>query len=89
MRVFFFLILALGSFPSRAEVPVDRAQANESARRQFLSLNFFSNGRGMHLSPGLIDYYNKAMDALPSPGNRELDLRTYFTRRWGLQVEGR
>jgi len=69
--------------------PIDRAQANRDAHKQFLSLNFFANGRGMHLSPGLIDYYNKAMERLPSPGNRSLDLRTWFTRRWGMQVEGK
>lgn len=90
MRTAYFVVLALlPAVSALADASPSRSQANREAQKQFLELNFFSQGRGMHLSPGLITYFTKAMDKLPSPGNRRLDMRRWFTRRWGLTFEGK
>lgn len=73
---------------AHADAP-DRVALDRDAKAQFLGLNFFDQGRGMHMSPGLVTYVNEAMQKLPSPDDRNVDLRTWFTRRWGLQFEGK
>lgn len=83
----FFLLAFLLASPALADVSLNRAQADREAQKQFLALNFFSQGRGMHLSPGLIKVFNKFMEVLPSPDHRRLDGRRWFARRWGLNFE--
>jgi hypothetical protein len=89
MKAFLFGALGLAfSMAALAEVP-SRITLDQDARTRFLGLNFFSSGRGMHLSPGLITYFNETMELLPAPEDRNINLRTSFTRRWGLNFDGK
>lgn len=89
MRAGIFFLWALLPAIAFADPSMRREQANREAQVQFLNLNFFTEGRGMHVSPGLITYFNKVMEKLPSPENRRLDMRRWFTRRWGMNFEGK
>lgn len=91
MGRFFLLILAFATpfiFP-RAFASEDKFFSDQQAKAAFLQLDFFAEGRGMHVSPGLITYFNRVMAKLPSPDNRRLDLRRWFTRRWGMNFQGK
>lgn len=59
---------------------MDREQANEDAHKAFLKLEFFSEGRGMNLMPGLIEIMEKMNQS--SRGQRFL--KNLFSNRWGL-----
>jgi mono/diheme cytochrome c family protein len=90
MKLSLFLglsLFALGALAA-ADAPVDRIQLDREAKAQFLQLNFYAEGRGMHMSPGLITYFNRLMDNLPPPENRKLILRSWLTKRWGLNFKG-
>lgn len=85
MKALFLLLFALSA---QAEIP-SRVEQDLEAKKQFLGLTFFAEGRGMHMSPQIIDHFNDLMKILPSPKDRNQDLRTLFTRRWGLQIENK
>lgn len=89
MGTCFIFLCAFLPAVALADPQPSRDQANQHAQAEFLRLNFFSNGRGMIASPGLITYFNRVMEKLPSPENRRLDMRRWFTRRWGLNFEGK
>ena len=42
------------------DTSVQRKEAHENAVKEFNNLHFFADGRGMMISPGLIDLYNQA-----------------------------
>ncbi|HEY8280362.1 MAG TPA: hypothetical protein VIH99_12105, partial [Bdellovibrionota bacterium] len=84
-----FALFFFGLFVFAIPVRADRAALDRDARAKFLQFNLFTDGRGMHLSPGLITYFNEVMSKLPSPANRKLDMRSWLTRRWGLNFEGK
>jgi mono/diheme cytochrome c family protein len=89
MKTCFFFLCVLFPTLALAGQGLNREEASRDAKAKFLNLNFFSNGRGMIASPGLITHFNQVMDKLPSPEDRRMDLRRWFTRRWGLNFEGK
>ncbi|MEQ1879084.1 MAG: hypothetical protein ABL958_20760, partial [Bdellovibrionia bacterium] len=58
----------------------DRRRADAEAKQAFLNLNFFSEGRGMHTSPGLINFYKKT-------AGLGVVVNT-VKNRWGFNVVG-
>jgi len=59
----------------------NRLQADHKAKAEFRELNFFADGGGMHLVPGLIDVYEE----LPQTIKKNF-LEETFKRRWGMVV---
>jgi mono/diheme cytochrome c family protein len=63
---------------ANAGLAMSRVEADREAKKAFQQLQFFHEGRGMMLSPGLISAYN-----LFVPGLGAVDSKT-FSGRWGV-----
>ena len=76
MGRFVCAILALTC--SISSFALTREEESRQAKAAFLKLDFFTEGRGMIMSPGLISAYNLAV-----PGIGAFDDKL-FTKRWGM-----
>jgi hypothetical protein len=71
-----FLLLSFSAYGQ------SRAEKDQLAKEKFLNLQFFADGRGMHLVPEMIEVYEK-MSKIPGPrGWMERKLRN----EWGFNV---
>jgi hypothetical protein len=61
-----------------------RAVEPSPEARELMQLDFFEGGRGMHLSPGILNKLDQLRDVIGGTRADESLLRT-LTRRWGLQ----
>lgn len=61
----------------------DRIQSDIKAKDAFLHLNFFAEGRGMHLVPGLIEVFENFYQTKTGLGLRDSLLHD----RWGFNIE--
>lgn len=80
-----FLSTAAGGIPLLAAdverempLPGNRATADRIAQEKFLNLNFFAEGRGVHIAPGLMGIY----DATAKTGVYD----GLMGKRWGMNV---
>ncbi len=65
------------------QVPAIATEPSREAR-ELMQLDFFEGGRGMHLSPGILNKLDQLRDVIGGTRADESLLRT-LTRRWGLQ----
>ena len=68
----------LPSLPAAKLLPENREAADLAAKEKFLNLHFFTEGRGMHIAPGMIGVYRATAKTGIYDGP--------FAKRWGLNV---
>ena len=62
------------------------SHAQTSAENELSQLNFFSDGQGMHLSPGILDKLEWVRNLLEGT-QTDKDILKLLSRRWGIQSE--
>lgn len=79
MRVLTMIFIVFSSFFSHA---ADRFEKHEQAVGEFLDLHFFEDGRGMHLTPGLVELIDREAGEDVNGGG----FKKVFERRYGFNV---
>ena len=64
--------------------PLANAEELQKEARELMQLDFFDQGRGMHLSPGILNKLDLLRDVIGGSSVDETLLKT-LTRKWGIQ----
>jgi mono/diheme cytochrome c family protein len=70
----------------RGRTPDDKTRADRKAKEAFRHLNFFAEGDGMHMSPGLVWFVPRKLPLVPGSLDQRLWGRLY-RHRWGVNYE--